>query len=114
MAIDYAYRFKFEGTEYALKTFLLSEARAIQQATGKTMQEFDTALKQGDAGCLTALIWVARKRSEPTLTFDQVDGDLMTFDSLPTSTDPEPSPSGGAEGNGRVEPEQASALHSVP
>lgn len=108
--MDYAYRFKFEGNEYALKTFMLSEARAIQQATGKTVQEFDAALKQGDADCLTALVWVARKRSEPTLTFEQVDGDLMTFEPLPTTVEPDMPSAGGAEGNGVAEPDQVAAL----
>lgn len=86
-ATEYAYAFVFEGREYRLEKFLLSEARAVQRATGKTIQEFDEALKRGDADCLAALVWVARKREQPTLRFDEVDGDIMTFKPLPTSAD---------------------------
>lgn len=95
MAED-AYAFEFEGQEYRLRTLMLSEARAIQKVTRKTMGDFDDALAKGDVDCYAALIWVARKRQEPTLTFEQVDGDLMTFKALDEDED-EPR----AEGNGQ-------------
>jgi hypothetical protein len=77
--VEHAYAFSFEGRPYRLATLLLSEANAIQRVTGKTLGQFEAALTMGDSMCLTALVWVARKRAEPTLKLREVDGDVMSF-----------------------------------
>lgn len=72
--------FRFDGQEYEFDGLMLAEARAIQKTTGMTIAQWEDALSAGDANAITALIWIARKRNgEPTLRFDDVDGDIRTF-----------------------------------
>lgn len=81
MPTEYALEFAFDGVDYKLPTLMLAEARAIQRVTGFTVQEFFEALEKSDAEAITALVWIARKRyGEANLRFDDVDGDLATFD----------------------------------
>lgn len=102
MAGEFEIQFAFEGEEYKLPTLMLAEARAIQKVTGYTVKRFFESLAEMDAEAITALIWVARKRGNPTLRFDDVDGDLSTFapiggadeedEAEQQGKDPDPSP----------------------
>jgi hypothetical protein len=87
-------KFEFEGQIYSVETLMLSEARAIQKATGYTMLEFEQQVAKGDAECIAAIIWVAQKRQIPTLRFDDVDGDLSTFKRLEDDTEGEDAEAG--------------------
>lgn len=96
------YAFRFEGREYRIEKLMLSEARLIQKVTGKTPVEFDEALGNADVECLAALIWIAQRRDNPSLAFEDVDGDVMSFE--PILPDEEPR----AEGNDQ------SGTHQTP
>lgn len=98
MASDDAYAFRFEGVEYRIPKLMLAEARAMQRVTGKTILEIGQGIAKGDVECFDALIWVARKRTEPTLKFEDVDGDLNSFEWV--DDDEAGEQAGGAEGNG--------------
>jgi len=97
VAEDYAFEFQFEGREYRLKALLLSEARAIQKVTGQTVLQFKERLQLYDPDSVAALIWVARKREQPDLRFEDVDGDLTTFGPIgePEESEPETDPGKG-------------------
>jgi hypothetical protein len=72
--------FEFEGVKYEFHSLMLAEARASQRATKMTVVEWEAALNVFDAEAVTALIWIARRRTgEPNLRFEDVDGDLSTF-----------------------------------
>lgn len=90
--------FTFEGVEYEMSGLLLSEARAIQKVTGMTIAEWETALEAGDANAITAIIWVAQKRKDPTLRFDDVDGNLATFGPIVDPDEPETEPGKAGDG----------------
>lgn len=101
---DFEIEFVFEGEEYKLPTLMLAEARAIQKVTGFTVVKFWEALSAADADAITALIWVARRRQDFKLRFEDVDGDMSTFEVTGPENgepeageegkDPEPSPTG--------------------
>lgn len=59
--------------ELDLDKMLFSEARAIQKVTGMTLPEAVDAFNHGDVDVVQALVWVTVKRSQPTLTFSDLD-----------------------------------------
>lgn len=97
MGAEFRIEFTFEGEEYKLPTLMLAEARAIQKVTGFTVLQFFRQLAEMDAEAITALIWVARKRQTPTLRFEEVDGDLSTFEAHDTSDEDGEADEGKAE-----------------
>jgi hypothetical protein len=97
-----ANRFRFDGREFELGRLMLSEAKAIQKVTGFTMGEFEKRLELGDVECIAALIWVALKREQPDLRYDDVDGDLSTFEPV------EDEDASATEAAGKDEPEPSS------
>lgn len=46
---------------------------AIERVTGLTLTDLARGLMESSAVTVTALVWVLRKRTEPTLRFDQVE-----------------------------------------
>lgn len=103
-------RFKFEGREYEFSGLRLKEARDIQRVTGFTMGQFEDRVTEGDIECIAALIWVLQKRENPALRFDDVDGDLSTFEIVDDSDEDgdEAAPTEDA-GEGKDEPVEAEA-----
>lgn len=94
-------KFRFEGKVYEVGRLMLSEAKAMQKATGYTMGEFEKRLELGDVECIAALIWVMQKREQPDLRYDDVDGDMATFEPVEDtdaadSGDEEPGKDGNA------------------
>jgi hypothetical protein len=75
--------FMFNGVKYDFGALMLAEARAIQKVTGMTIAEWQKGLNLFDAEAITALIWVAMKRQNPTIRFEDVDGPLESFEPLP-------------------------------
>lgn len=98
-------RFRFEGREYEFSGLRLKEARDIQRVTGFTMGEFEDQITKGDIECIAALIWILQKRERPELRFDDVDGDLGTFEIVEDSDEDsdEAAPAEDA-GEGKDEP----------
>jgi hypothetical protein len=83
------FAFKVEGQAYQIAKLMLSEARAIQRVTGKTLGEWERAVNDGDVDCLAALVWVARKRERPSLTMDEVEFDVLSFEPIVDEDDEE-------------------------
>ena len=76
-----------QAYEFDMTRITNVEGMAIEKATGGTYQEWADSLQAGSMLALTALVWVVRKRSEPTLTFDQVE-----FSHISVEEDEEVSP----------------------
>jgi hypothetical protein len=95
-------RFEVEGTayEYDPEKLTFAEARAMEAVTGKTFAEI-----QGDGQDMTvaqAFVWVAMKRSNPTLKFRDLDdmpvGAFQSMDEEPAAGEPEdPTPPAPAD-----------------
>ncbi len=77
-----------------------AEGRALERVTGHSFGEMGDAAKRGDLTTLQAFVWVAMKRTEPTLTFSDLDdrsiGDFE-FGSDEDEPDDAPDPTGEAE-----------------
>ena len=58
--------------EISPKDILNVEAIAVKKRTGLDFQDWMNALGEFNAEAITALVWIARKRVEPTLKFDDV------------------------------------------
>lgn len=52
---------------------LMSEAEALEKVTGISLAEFTPRIMQGSPVAKRGLLWVLRKREEPTLRYAQVD-----------------------------------------
>lgn len=67
-------QFIVEGTKYDYdqNRLTFAEARAIEKATGRTMADI-TENGAPDTSTIQAMIWVAMKRTEPTLRFSDLD-----------------------------------------
>ena len=75
--------------DYDDATMTFAEGRAIEKVTGRTFGEIGELAKTGSLSAIQALVWVAMKRTEPTLKFSDLDDraiSAFTFD------DPEPEP----------------------
>jgi hypothetical protein len=102
-----------ETYEYNRGKLINVEFIAMERVTGMDGIELNRALDRGSVNALTALIWVLRKRQEPTLKFEQVVfnvGDLgleMVNDDGTPLTDDE-------EGEGGVDPSSNGAQPAVP
>lgn len=52
---------------------MTTEAEAVEKVTGMSYAEFGERLLQGNPTARRAVVWVLRKRTEPTLRFGEVD-----------------------------------------
>lgn len=59
------------------------EAIAIEEAVGLTLVEMAEALDRGSAKAITALVWIAWSRKDPTLSFESVKFHMGTVDVNP-------------------------------
>jgi hypothetical protein len=83
--------------DFALEDLMWAEVRAIQKVTGASgLLAIGELLEVADGGIIPALLWVMRKREEPTLTFADLD-DLrireVTLEDDETKQDEEAGPS---------------------
>lgn len=62
--------------DYNPTRMLNTEAIALQKVTGMRMQEWTTALTQGDAFALTGLVWLLWRRAGRECAFDEVEFDI--------------------------------------
>lgn len=56
------------------------ECMAIEKVTGLTFGEWADALQKRSMLAVTALVWVVRKRDEPTLRFSDVEFNVASLD----------------------------------
>ena len=66
--------------EFSPQDILNVEAIAVKKKIGLDFQPWMQALASFDAEALTALVWVARKRQEPTLKYEDVSFPLGSID----------------------------------
>src|SRR5512139_358070 len=68
-------RFTVDGKrhEFDDDRLTLGEGRAMEKATGSTVQEIQELAKRGSLTAIQAFIWVAMKRSDPPLRFSDLD-----------------------------------------
>ena len=60
--------------DFALEDLMWAEVRAIQKVTGASgLMAIGELLEHADGAIIPALLWVMRKREEPTLTFKDLD-----------------------------------------
>jgi hypothetical protein len=60
--------------DFALEDLMWAEVRAIQKVTGASgLMAIGELLEVADGAIIPALLWVMRKREEPTLTFAELD-----------------------------------------
>lgn len=59
--------------EYKPQKMLNAEAAAIEKVTGWTYEEFGEKFMSGSVIAKQALLWVLRKRTEPTLRYNDVE-----------------------------------------
>ena len=80
--------------DYDDATMTFAEGRAIEKATGRTFGEIGELAKSGSLSAIQALVWVAMKRTEPTLKFSDLDDRAISaFD----FDDAEPDEDAGAD-----------------
>lgn len=86
------FRARGETYEFSERTLTFAEARAIERVTGLP---FDKLEAEGGLSMMQAMVWVAMKRTDPTLRYSDLDDmPLGEFEQL---DDDEP-PAGGPEG----------------
>jgi hypothetical protein len=69
-------KFTIDGTTYemAQSKITFAEARAVEKVTGHTFQAINTDLNlRNSTDVVQAMIWISMKRSNPTLTFSDLD-----------------------------------------
>lgn len=93
--------------DYDPSRMLNTEAIALQKVTGMRMQEWTTALTQGDAFALTGLVWLLWRRSGREVSFDEVEFDIG---SISLEDDQEPQ----AEGDESGPTEAVEAADAIP
>lgn len=84
-------RINMEGrtAEIDQQRLTFAEGRAVEKVTGLSFVDFGKALGGGSVTALQALIWVAFKRSEPTLKFSDLDDWNMSALTTEAETEPE-------------------------
>lgn len=73
------------GTEYQFtpEKIMNTEWIAIERVSGFSVAQFEDKVAEGSMLALTALVWVLRKRKEPTLRFEQVEFEGGSVDVIP-------------------------------
>ncbi len=74
--------------DYNPDRMLNTEAIALQKVTGMRMQEWSSALTEGDAYALTGLVWLLYRREGREVPFDEVEFDIGSI-SLEEDAGPE-------------------------
>lgn len=74
--------------DYDPTRMLNTEAIALQKVTGMRMQEWTTALTEGDAFALTGLVWLLYRRDGRNVPFDEVEFDIGSI-TLEDDSEPE-------------------------
>lgn len=94
-------RIKAGDQEYTFdgERMLNVEIMAIEKATNLTAAEWQDALSRGSMLAATALVWVIRKREEPTLAFDQVEFPAATLEIDLSDDEGKDSPDGTESGS---------------
>lgn len=69
-----------DGVEYEFDRLNLAEARMVKAVTGMKPEAFATELFSGDPDALTALLMILKKRQGLSVRYEEIDGDLSTFD----------------------------------
>lgn len=69
-----------EKFEISPQDVLNVEAIAVKKKTGLDFQPWMEALAQFNAEALTAFVWIAKKRQEPTLRFEDVSFAMGSID----------------------------------
>lgn len=85
-------RFTIDGEKYEFnpRRLMNVEAIAIKQATNLTLQGWNDAISQADPVAITAMVWIVRKREDPTVQFADVEFNLMEFlESLESDEEPD-------------------------
>jgi hypothetical protein len=81
--------------DFALEDLMWAEVRAIQKVTGASgLLAIGEQLEAADGGIIPALLWVMRKREEPTLTFGDLD-DLRIREVILEDDEPKPDEEAG-------------------
>jgi hypothetical protein len=76
--------------DFNLEDLMWAEVRAIQKATGASgLLAIGELLEVADGGIIPALLWVMRKREEPTLTFAELN-DLRIREVILEDDEPKP------------------------
>lgn len=89
-------KLKIDGTVYDFDQdrLMLSEAMAVQVATGMKVPQWQKALGEMDAYALGALVWLLRRRAgETDLRFEDVDFNLADLEDV---SEEEPDPTAAA------------------
>lgn len=66
--------------DYDPTRMLNTEAIALQKVTGMRMQEWSSALTEGDAFALTGLAWLLWRRAGREVSFDEVEFDIGSLE----------------------------------
>lgn len=61
-------------------TLLNTEAILIERQTGWNLFEWQVALSRRSMIAITCVVWLARRRQDPNLEFDDIEFDLKSFD----------------------------------
>lgn len=61
-----------EAFEFEQERITNVEGMAVERATGMLFAEWAEALTKGSMLAQTALVWIVKKRQQPTLRFDDV------------------------------------------
>ena len=69
-----------EKFEISPKDILNIEAIAVKKKTGLDFQPWMEALSEFQAEAVTAFVWIAKKRQDPTLKFEDVNFPLGSVD----------------------------------
>jgi hypothetical protein len=87
-----------ERHEFDEDKMTFAEGRALEKVTGHLFGELGSYAQKGDLSVLQGFVWVAMKRSEPTLKFSDLDdrsiGDFVFDDEEPEDDEV---PTGGDE-----------------
>jgi hypothetical protein len=68
-----------EKFEFSPDDILNVEAIAVKKKIGMDVQQWMEAVSKFDAEAVTALIWVAKKRTQPTLRYEDVSFPLSSL-----------------------------------
>jgi hypothetical protein len=68
-------RFKVDEVEYEFdeEKLTFAEGRALEKVTGKPFGQLGPAAEEGSLVVIQGFVWVALKRSQPTLKFSDLD-----------------------------------------
>ena len=68
-------KFTANGVDYSLNTLKMTfaEGEAVERITGLSFAEVGPAIDQGNLKPMRAMMWVAAKRVNPTLTIEETE-----------------------------------------